>query len=194
MMPIVSFAPFVLFSFSLSFLLFIHFFISASFPVALLLLRCSKFANLPALLVQWSHKWSERGEYRIAPCCCCSKFSSAVGLQRSEESTVSAPQKDQLHHGAVEAKCTCSPPTSRRLCDSSKDIAWLHPTTATCVVFARWSEEQAASVPISSLVHYKTSHLYKYEPFCSGYNRSGRIIRYIRAAVSLAPHHWPPGS
>lgn len=45
MMPIVSFAPFVLFSFSLSFLLFIHFFISASFPVALLLLRCSKFAN-----------------------------------------------------------------------------------------------------------------------------------------------------
>ena len=37
MMPIVSFAPFVLFSFSLSFLLFIHFFISAAaslLPVA----------------------------------------------------------------------------------------------------------------------------------------------------------------
>ena len=35
MMPIVSFAPFELFSFSLSFLLFIHFFISASLLPAL---------------------------------------------------------------------------------------------------------------------------------------------------------------
>ena len=148
---------------------------------------CCCCSNLPAL------QWSERGEYRIAPCCCCSKFASAVGLQRSEESTVSAPQEDQLYHGAVEAKCTCSPPTSR-LCDSSKDIAWLHPTTATCVVFARWFEEQAVFFSLSSLVQYKTSHLDKYAPLSSGYNRSGRFIRYIRAAVSLAPHHWPPGS
>ena len=65
MMPIVSFAPFVLFSFSLSFLLFIHFFISASLlPVAAaaicqryngaseestVLLPVAAAANLPAL-------------------------------------------------------------------------------------------------------------------------------------------------
>ena len=78
MMPIVSFAPFVLFSFSLSFLLFIHFFISASLLPALLLLqqfasatmeRARRVPYCSLLLLQQicqrCRPTTERGEYRI---------------------------------------------------------------------------------------------------------------------------------
>ena len=78
MMPIVSFAPFELFSFSLSFLLFIHFFISASLLPALLLLqqfasatmeRARRVPYCSLLLLQQicqrCRPTTERGEYRI---------------------------------------------------------------------------------------------------------------------------------